>query len=114
MFDTDYDLRLAWWLEAKAEAEEQNPLTGWVERRVIVRNKRIRRCGPKKGKVRRYSRGIRSEIELIKNLTTGRCVAVKDLRTPGLDALAEEIFADRVIPPHTTPAQLFLDYFRKM
>jgi hypothetical protein len=39
---------------------------------------------------------------------------MKDLRTPGLDALAEEVFAGMTIPPDVNPAQLFLDYFRKL
>jgi hypothetical protein len=39
-------------------------------------------------------------------------VQVKDLLTPGLDALAEEVFAGKYIPQHMNPAQLFLEYFR--
>ena len=68
----------------------------------------------KKNIRRKYSRGIKHEVELLKFLPSGRCVKVKDTRTPGLDALAEEIFAGHNIPPNVTPAQLFLDYFRQL
>jgi hypothetical protein len=39
---------------------------------------------------------------------------VKDVRTPGIDTLAEEVFSGMVIDPNVNKAQLFLDYFRQL
>ncbi len=106
------ELRAYWLAEAYAEAQEQNPLRGYCERVYIVRTSCKRRRGPKKGKPRSYSS---HEVELLRFLPSRRCVQMSDIRTPGLvDALAEEIFSGKSIPPHTTPAQLFLDYFRRL
>lgn len=112
--DWDLELKAYWLTEAAEEAKESNPLRGYCERVYFSRTARRHRRGAKKGKSRRYSRGIRHEVELLRFLPSGRCVQVRDLRTPGLDALAEEIFAGKDIPPHTTPGQLFLDYFRQL
>ena len=111
MIDTDEDLRTLWLEEARAEAREQNPLFGYCRRVYFARNGCLRRSGPKKGKKRKYKT---HEVELLCFLPSGRCVSVKDLDTPGLDALAEEIFAGRYVPPDTNPAKLFLEYFRKL
>ena len=112
MFDDDLEvLQRFWSAQARDEAREANPLIGYCRRVYFVRTSCKRRRGPKKGNVRKYSR---HEVELLKFLPSGRCVQVKDLRTPGLDALAEEIFFGKSIPPDTTPAQLFLDYFRQL
>jgi hypothetical protein len=105
------ELKAFWLAEAYAEAQEQNPLRGYCERVYIVRTACKRRHGPHKGKRRKYSS---HEVELLRFLPSRRCVQVRDLRTPGLDALAEEIFSGMDVPPHTTPAQLFPDYFRKL
>jgi len=112
--DQDYELRAYWLVEARKEAKAQNPLIGYCKRVYFQRTACKRRGGPRKGTKRKYSRGIRQEVELLKILPSGRCVTVRDLRTPGLDALAEEIFSGKAIPPHTTPAQLFLEYFRQL
>ncbi len=63
------------------------------------------------GEDRRRRRWV---MELLKFLPSGRCVQVKDLRTPGLDALAEEVFSRISLPPTSSPAQLFLEYFRQL
>ncbi|GEM_PF-5561812 len=105
------ELRAYWLTEALAEAKSANPLAGYCKRVYFQRTGCLRRGGHKKGKRRKYSS---HEVELLKFLPSGRCVQVRDLRTPGLDALAEEAFADYPVPPHTTPAQLFLDYFRQL
>jgi len=111
MFDLDYDVREMWLVEARHEARQENPLVGYCRCVVITRTSCKRRSGPKKGQKRKYKS---HEVELLKFLPSGRCVQVRDLRTPGLDALAEEIFAGRYIPPDANPAQLFLDYFRQL
>lgn len=103
------DIRQAWLSEAREEALQANPLKGYCERVYFVRTSCKRRSGPKKGQKRRRST---HEVELLKFLPSGRCVAVKDLDTPGLDALAEEALAST--PPHINPAQLFLEYFRQL
>lgn len=114
MFDLDYEfeLRNAWLEEARREARQENPLRGYCRRVYFERKACKRRKGhPKAGTQRKYRT---HEVELLKFLPSGRCVQVKDLHTKGLDSLAEEIFADRYIPPHTNAAQLFLDYFRQL
>jgi len=114
MFDLDYEFELknAWLEEARREAKQENPLHGYCRRVYFERKACKRRKGhPKAGTKRKYRS---HEVELLKFLPSGRCVQVKDLRTKGLDALAEEIFAGKYIPPHTNPAQLFLDYFRQL
>ena len=105
------DVRTIWLEEAKKEARQQNPLIGYCRRICFVRTTCKRRCGPKKGQVRKRKT---HEVEMLQFLPSGRCVTVKDTRTPGLDSLAEEIFSQKKIPPHITPVQLFLDYFRKL
>ena len=107
----DLDVRTVWLQEARVEARQQNPLIGYCRRVYFIRTTCKRRSGPKKGTVRK--RKIH-EVELLQFLPSGRCVEVKDINTPGLDGLAEEIFSQKKIPPHTTPAQLFLDYFRRL
>ena len=109
--DHDFDFREIWLQEARREAKQQNPLQGFCRRVYFERTACKRRSGPKKGHRRKYTK---HEVELLKFLPSGRCVQVKDLHTPGLDALAEEIFAGRYIPPDTTAVQLFLDYFREL
>jgi hypothetical protein len=112
MLDMDEDIRLLWMEEARKEAKEySNPLNGYCERVYFTRTTCKRRSGPKKGKRRRRST---REVELLKFLPSGRCVTVKDIQTPGLDSLAEEVFAGKYIPPDVNPAQLFLDYFREL
>jgi hypothetical protein len=80
----DDELRHAWLEEARREAAEHNPLRGYCKRVYFERRSCKRRTGPRKGQVRRRST---HEVELLMFLPSGRCVAVKDLRTPGLDAL---------------------------
>ena len=109
--ELEIDPRHDWWLEEKAAARKLNPLRGYCQRVYFTRTSCKRRGGKHKGKVRRRST---REVELLRILGSGRCMAVKDLRTPGLDALAEEVFASHVLPPNVNPAQLFLDYFRQM
>ncbi len=104
------DGREVWLQEARAEAKQQNPLIGYCKRITFVRTTCKRRSGPKKGKARKYKT---HEVELLKFLPSGRCVTVKDGYTPGLDTLAEEIFQGKT-PPHITPGQLFMDYFRQL
>lgn len=111
MMDYDFDYREHWLDEARQEAALQNPLIGYCERVVITRTKCIRRSGKKKGSRRKYKN---HEVELLRFLPSRRCVLVKDLDTPGLDALAEEVFRNYYVPPDTNPAQLFLEYFRKL
>jgi hypothetical protein len=109
--DEELDIRLLWLEDARAEAKENNPLFGYCRRVYFERTKCKRRSGPKKGQRRRRST---HEVELLQFLPSGRCVTVKDVQTPGLDSLAEEVFAGRYIPPDVNPAQLFLEYFRKL
>lgn len=111
MLDIEDDLAALWLQEAIKDVELYNPLDGYCRRVYFVRTSCQRRRGPKKGKKRKYSS---YEVELLKFLPSGRCVQVKDLRTPGLDSLAEEVFAGLHIPSDINPAQLFLDYFRKL
>ena len=112
MFDTEEDIRLIWLEEARAEAADQNPLKGYVERVYFERKScRRRKHHMKAGKRRWYSK---HEVELMRILPSGRCVQVKDLRTPLLDALAEEVFAGLYIPPDVNKGDLFLEYFRKL
>lgn len=111
MLDTDFDLAALWLEEARREAKEQNPLIGYCERVYFERTSCRRRSGPKKGTKRKRRE---HEVDLLKFLPSGRCVVVKDLDTPGLDALANEVLAGRYIPPDVNPAQVFLDYFRKL
>jgi hypothetical protein len=109
--DYDDDFRELWLAEARAEAKEQSPLVGYCKRVYFERKSCKRRSGSKKGQVRKRTT---REVELLKFLPSGRCVTVKDIQTPGLDSLAEEVFAGRYIPPDVNPAQLFLDYFRSL
>ena len=111
MLDEDFDLAALWLEEARREAKEQNPLRDYVRRVYFVRTTCKWRSGKNKGKKRRRRE---HEVELMQILWSGRCVTVKDLKTPGLDALAEEALAGRYIPPDMNPAQVFLDYFRKL
>lgn len=111
MFDMDEDIRTLWLEEAREEAKQQNPLVGYCQQVYFTRTSCKRRSGPRKGQRRKYTS---HEVELLKFLPSGRCVQVKDLRTPGLDVLAEEVFAGQYIPGDINPAQLFLDYFRKL
>lgn len=99
--------------EARAEAAEQNPLKGYCKRIYFERTSRKRRKNHKKAshKPRRYRR---NEVELLKFLPSGKCVQVKDLDTPGLDALAQEALAGTYIHPDENISQVFLDYFRKL
>jgi len=109
--DVHTDPRYQWWDEVREEAAAANPLRGYCERVYFERTSCKRRSGPRKGKAhRRKTR----EVELLRFLPSGRCVAVRDLDTPGLDALAEEALNGHHIPPHMTPGQLFLDYFRQL
>lgn len=109
----DYnDIREAWLAEARQEAKDANPLIGYCERVSFMRTSCKRRSGPKAGQVRRRKD---HEVELLRFLPSGRCVAVKDLNTPGLDALAEEALTGRaVISSDVNPSQLFLEYFRQL
>jgi hypothetical protein len=111
MLDADEDIRLLWLAEARAEAVQQNPLVGYCARVYFQRTTRRRRNGPQKGKRRARKT---NEVELLKFLPSGRCVQVNDIQTPGLDSLANEVFAGMYIPPDVNPAQLFLDYFREL
>jgi hypothetical protein len=113
MFDLDYDeeVELQWLAEARAEAKENNPLFGYCQRVYFTRTSCRRRSGRDKGKKRKRTT---HEVELLKFLPSGRCVQVCDLKTKGLDSLAEEVFAGKYIPPDVNPAQLFLDYFREL
>ena len=113
MFDLDYDhdVRHYWLEEARREAKAQNPLIGYCKRITFVRTGKRRKNHPKADKRRKYTR---HEVEFLKFLPSGRCVQVKDLDTPGLDALANEIFAGRYISPDENVAQVFLDYFRQL
>ena len=111
-YDLEHETRTIWLEEARKEAQGANPLVGYCKRVLINRTSCKRRKNHKKsGTRRKYSR---HEVELLKFLPSGKCVQVKDLRTPGLDALAEEVFAGMTIPPDINTAQLFLDYFRKL
>lgn len=80
----EQDLREIWHAEVKQEAAENNPLRGYCERVYFVSTSN----GWRNGKQRRRKQ---REVELLKFLPSGRCVTVLDLRTPGLDALAEEV-----------------------
>jgi len=113
MFDEDYEDQIEReWLEAaREEAKEYNPLHGYCQRVYFVRTSCKYRTGKNKGKKRKRRT---MEVELLKFLPTGRCVALKDIQTPGLDSLAEEVFAGKYIPPDVNPSNLFLEYFRKM
>ncbi len=104
------DVRQAWIEEAREEARAANPLRGYCERVYFVRTSCKRRSGDRKGQVRRRKT---HEVELLRFLPSGRCVAVKDLDTPGLDALAEEVLAGNT-PPHVNPGQMFLELFRQL
>ncbi len=105
--DEDYEtLKQIWISEVEAEARAQNPLIGYCERVYFQSTSKGRR----KGKIRRRNG---KEIEMLRFLPSGRCVVVNDLLTPGLDALADEIFSDRV-SPGVNVSQLFLDWFRKL
>lgn len=109
----DYDdVREAWLAEAHQEALDANPLIGYCERVSFMRTSCKRRNGPKAGQARRRKE---HEVELLRFLPSKRCVAVKDLNTPGLDALAEEALAGKtVISSDVNPSQLFLEYFRRL
>jgi len=50
MFDLDYEdeVKEQWLAEARAEAREQNPLTGYCKRVYFERTSCRRRSGPKK------------------------------------------------------------------
>lgn len=111
MLDMEEDIRLLWLEEARAEARQQNPLIGYCERVYFERTSCRRRSGPKKGATRQRRT---HEVELLRFLPSGRCVTVRDLKTPGLDALAEEVLSGTYIPPDVKPAQLFLEYFRRL
>ncbi len=111
MLEAALDFWRGYLQEAQAEARAANPLRGYCERVYFVRTGCRYRSGARKGKIRRRKT---REVELLRILPSGRCVTVKDLATPGLDALAEEALAGRWIPPETTPAQMFLDYFRRL
>jgi len=89
------DVRQAWIEEARKDAKLANPLSGYCERVYFVRTSCKRRGGPKMGQVRRRKT---HEVELLRFLPSGRCVAVKDLDTPGLDKLAEEVLAGNTPP----------------
>ena len=106
-------MRYLWLQEARAEARQQNPLIGYCERVYFERTTCRRRSGPKKGTKRRRRE---HEVELMRILPSGKCVTVKDMETPGLDALAEEVFTAKavLVPPDVNKAQLFLDYFRAL
>lgn len=111
-FEDHYiDVRAAWMAEARAEAAEQNPLRGYCERVYFVRGACRRRSGPHKGQRRARTT---HEVELLKFLPSGKCVVVKDVRTPGIDTLADEVFSGMVLPPEVNAAQLFLEYFRQL
>lgn len=95
-FDHDAELRWHWLEEARLEAREANPLVGYCKRVYFERRSCIRRKGHRKaGTKRRYRT---HEVEFLKFLPSGRCVQVRDLDTPGLDALAEEIFQGKCPP----------------
>lgn len=112
MFDIDEDIQTTWLKEARAEAADQNPLRGYCERVYFERTScRYRKNHRKHGRRRKYRT---HEVELLKFLPSGRCVKVKDLNTPGLDALAEEVFAGLYLPPDVNKGDLFLEYFRKL
>jgi hypothetical protein len=111
MLSDDDDYRKAVLDEIRKEARLDNPLRGYCRRIYFTRTTCQRRGGPRKGTRRKYKT---HEVELLKFLPSGRCVQVKDFSTKGLDRLAEEVFSGMSIPPHVTPAQLFLDYFRQM
>ena len=113
MFDLDFEeeVKLLWLAEARTEAAEQNPLRGYCQRVYFQRTRCLRRSGRHKGKKRSRTT---YEVELLKFLPSGRCVTVRDIQTPGLDQLAEEVFAGRYVPPDVNVAQLFLDYFRQL
>jgi len=111
MLDEDFDIRTLWLEEARREAKEQNPLVGYCKRVYFERTGCRGRSGPKKGTKRRRQT---HEVELLKFLPSGRCVTVRDIETPRLDALAEEVLAGKYIPPDVSPAQMFLNYFREL
>ena len=105
--EIDYDtLKEIWHAEVRAEARDQNPLKGYCERVYYTSTSKGRR----NGKIRRRKG---KEVEMLKFLPSGRCVIVNDYDTPGMDTLAEEIFADK-ISGDVNPSQLFLDWFRKL
>lgn len=110
-FDHDIEMRYLWLEEARLEAREANPLRGYCKRVYFERTNCIRRKNHRKAGTRRKYRT--HEVELLKFLPSGRCVTVRDLDTPGMDALAEEIFGGNP-SPDVNPAQLFLEYFRKL
>jgi hypothetical protein len=103
--DLEHETRTIWLEEARKEATGNNPLVGYCKRVSFVRTSCKRRKNHRKaGTRRKYSR---HEVEFLKFLPSGKCVQMKDLHTPGLDALAEEVFAGMTIPPDVNPAQLF-------
>jgi len=112
MFDLEEDTQTVWLEKARREAKAYNPLAGYCKRVVINRTSCRRRKGHKRAGTRRYY--SRHEVELLKFLPSGKCVTVKDLDTPGLDALAEEVFAGMWIPPDVNPGDYFLEWFRKL
>lgn len=107
----DEDVRHYCLMEAREEAKLQNPLIGYCKRIVFTRTGKRRKKHPKAHIRRKYKN---SEVELLKFLPSGKCVQVRDVNTPGLDALAEEIFNGKYISPDENIAQVFLDYFRKL
>ena len=109
--ETHTEMREFWVAETREEAKASNPLRGYCRRVYFERTSCKRRGGPKKGKVRGRTT---HEVELLMFLPSGRCVTVRDAKTPGLDALAEEVFSGMALPTDTNVTQLFLDYFRQL
>lgn len=112
MFDQDFDFRQVWLEEARHEVLEENPLRGYCERVVIVRTSCRRRKKHKRAGTRRKYRN--HEVELLRFLPSRRCVQVKEDHAPGMDALANEVFAGRYISPDENVVDVFLHYFRKL
>lgn len=105
--DGELDTRAAWIDEARAEAREANPLRGYCERVYFVRAGCLIRSGKRKGKKRRRRT---LEVELLRFLPSRRCVAVRDLDTPGSTPWLRRSSATRS-RPRRTRAGIFSIYF---
>jgi hypothetical protein len=89
-------IRDYWLLGVREDAAQANPLRDYCRRVYFERTHFRVRSGPKKGTVRKRKT---REVELLMFLPSGRCVQINDLKTPGLDALAEEVFSGISLPP---------------
>jgi len=101
------------WGDDGNQEEPYNPLTGHCQRVYFVSTSHGRvKSGPKKGQKRKRNRW--KEVEMIRFPRTGRCQTIYDDPRGRLDSFAEEIINPDTVPPHVTPYQYFLDWFRRL